>query len=171
MIDKSAIDLSALVRKWRRQAVDPRNAGDAENVYDECAAELDAVLDAGGDVMSPQHPLEQRLPAKPYGRRIGQEPPQEVVAPRPGPRYQLLEEEQVKDLYELDLTGADWVKLCGGNTGDQSDDDSESCVELAPIPGVTDAYAVRDSKNHSAGTLRFTSAELAAFVEKVNLGA
>lgn len=41
----ASVDLSALVRKWQRQAVEPCNAGTAESVYDECAAELDAVLD------------------------------------------------------------------------------------------------------------------------------
>ena len=40
--------------------------------------------------------------------------------------------------------------------------DMESCVEIAPIPCVEDAYAVRDSKNPEAGTLRFTGAELRA---------
>ncbi|MEV4101024.1 DUF397 domain-containing protein [Nonomuraea sp. NPDC049649] len=38
----------------------------------------------------------------------------------------------------------------------------ESCVLIAPIPGVEDAYAVRDSKNPDAGTLRFTGDELRA---------
>ncbi|MEU7916570.1 DUF397 domain-containing protein [Microbispora bryophytorum] len=38
----------------------------------------------------------------------------------------------------------------------------ESCVELAPIPGEADAFALRDSKNPDAGTLRFTDAELRA---------
>lgn len=38
----------------------------------------------------------------------------------------------------------------------------ESRVEIAPIPGMADAYALRDSKNPAAGTLRFTGAELRA---------
>ncbi|MGI5271376.1 DUF397 domain-containing protein [Nonomuraea sp. CA-218870] len=33
---------------------------------------------------------------------------------------------------------------------------------MVPIPGVEDAYAVRDSKNPDAGTLRFTGDELRA---------
>lgn len=70
------------------------------------------------------------------------------------------------DLYAHELTDLKWTRLCGGNTGDNSDEDTESCVEIAPIPGADDGFAVRDSKNHDAGTLRFTAAELAAFAEK-----
>ncbi|MEU7877121.1 DUF397 domain-containing protein [Microbispora bryophytorum] len=33
---------------------------------------------------------------------------------------------------------------------------------MAPIPGETGAFALRDSKNPDAGTLRFTGAELRA---------
>jgi hypothetical protein len=35
-------------------------------------------------------------------------------------------------------------------------------VEIAPIPGASDAFALRDSKNPDAGTLRFTGEELRA---------
>lgn len=63
------------------------------------------------------------------------------------------------NLYDRDLAGARFRRLCGGN---QQEEDMESCVELAPIPGVPDAFALRDSKNPDAGTLRFTGAELRA---------
>ncbi|MFC7386624.1 DUF397 domain-containing protein [Sphaerisporangium rhizosphaerae] len=62
------------------------------------------------------------------------------------------------DLYGHDLAGAQFRRLCGGYTGD----DGEACVELAPIPGAIDAFALRDGKNPDAGTLRFTGAELRA---------
>jgi hypothetical protein len=64
------------------------------------------------------------------------------------------------DLYKLDLTGARFTRPCGGNQGDE---EMENCVEIAQIPGADTAFAVRDSKNPSAGTLRFTGAELRAF--------
>ncbi|MEV5407558.1 DUF397 domain-containing protein [Thermopolyspora sp. NPDC052614] len=63
------------------------------------------------------------------------------------------------DLYTLDLAGARFRRLCGGN---QQEDEMESCVELAAIPGEADAFALRDSKNPAAGTLRFTGDELRA---------
>jgi len=63
------------------------------------------------------------------------------------------------DLYAVDLTGARFRRLCGGN---QQEDEMESCVELAAIPGEADAFALRDSKNPDAGILRFTGAELRA---------
>lgn len=63
------------------------------------------------------------------------------------------------DLYAHHLDGARFRRLCGGN---QQEEEQESCVELAPIPGAADAYAMRDSKNPDAGTLRFTGAELRA---------
>ncbi|MEU7886364.1 DUF397 domain-containing protein [Microbispora bryophytorum] len=63
------------------------------------------------------------------------------------------------DLYDRDLAGARFRRLCGGN---QQEEGMESCVEPAPIPGEADAFALRDSKNPDAGTLRFTGAELHA---------
>jgi hypothetical protein len=66
--------------------------------------------------------------------------------------------QQMKKLYDLDLTAATFTRLCGGNTGEEG----EACVELAAIPGVKDAFALRDSKNPDAGTLRFSGAELRA---------
>jgi hypothetical protein len=63
------------------------------------------------------------------------------------------------DLYRQQLGDVPFTRLCGGN---QQEEDMESCVMIARIPGVVDAYAVRDSKNPDAGTLRFTGAELRA---------
>ncbi|MEU6408252.1 DUF397 domain-containing protein [Microbispora sp. SCL1-1] len=63
------------------------------------------------------------------------------------------------DLYERDLAGARFRRLCGGN---QQEEEQETCVEIAPIPGAADAFALRDSKNPNAGTLRFTGDELRA---------
>ncbi|MCF1599145.1 DUF397 domain-containing protein [Streptomyces muensis] len=60
------------------------------------------------------------------------------------------------DLYALDLSGASFVKACGGNTHP----DGESCVTLARIGD--DAWALGDSKRPDAQPLRFTSAELHA---------
>ncbi|MEU4147200.1 DUF397 domain-containing protein [Streptomyces parvulus] len=58
------------------------------------------------------------------------------------------------DLYQLDLTGASFVKACGGNTHP----DGESCVTLARIG--TGAWALGDSKRPDAEPLRFTTEEL-----------
>ncbi|HEY0530967.1 MAG TPA: DUF397 domain-containing protein [Actinoplanes sp.] len=61
-----------------------------------------------------------------------------------------------------DLTGALWHKSTrsGGNGGD--------CVEVAVnLPGIV---GVRDSKDPAAGTLVFTPAEWAAFLDGVRAG-
>ncbi|WP_084965132.1 DUF397 domain-containing protein [Thermoactinospora rubra] len=63
------------------------------------------------------------------------------------------------DLYARDLGPPAFRRLCGGN---QQEEEGESCVEIAPVPGAIDAFALRDSKNPDAGTLRFTGAELRA---------
>ncbi|MET7336519.1 DUF397 domain-containing protein [Nonomuraea sp. NPDC005650] len=63
------------------------------------------------------------------------------------------------DLYGSKLGDVSFTKICGGN---QQEENMESCVLIAPIPGVEDAYALRDSKNPDAGTLRFTGDELRA---------
>ncbi|GII77483.1 hypothetical protein Sru01_24650 [Sphaerisporangium rufum] len=63
------------------------------------------------------------------------------------------------DLYQHDLTGTDFRRRCGGNNGTEG---GEACVELAPIPGVADAFALRDGKRPDAGVLRFTGDELRA---------
>ncbi|MFC0865669.1 DUF397 domain-containing protein [Sphaerimonospora cavernae] len=70
-----------------------------------------------------------------------------------------MESDEMDDLYGRDLAGARFRRLCGGN---QQEEEMESCVELAPIPGVADAFALRDSKNPAAGTLWFTGEELRA---------
>jgi hypothetical protein len=64
------------------------------------------------------------------------------------------------DLYGLELGDLEFRRLCGGY--DNSDGEGESCMEIAPIPGGLDVFALRDSKNPEAGTLRFTGAELRA---------
>jgi hypothetical protein len=61
-----------------------------------------------------------------------------------------------------DLTGAVWHKSTrsGGNGGD--------CVEVAVnLPGIV---AVRDSKDRAGGTLVFTSAQWAVFLDGVRAG-
>jgi hypothetical protein len=63
------------------------------------------------------------------------------------------------DLYEHSLNQPVFRRLCGGN---QDEEEMESCVEIAPIPGAPDAFALRDGKKPDAGTLRFTGAELRA---------
>ncbi|MEU8588184.1 DUF397 domain-containing protein [Streptomyces sp. NPDC048664] len=59
-------------------------------------------------------------------------------------------------LYALDISGASFVKACGGNTHP----DGESCVTLARIGD--DAWALGDSKQPDAQPLRFTTEELGA---------
>ncbi|MFK0063317.1 DUF397 domain-containing protein [Streptomyces werraensis] len=60
------------------------------------------------------------------------------------------------DLYAVPLDGAEFTAMCGGNQGG----DNETCMEIAPIPGVEDAFAVRDNKVEGGPVLRFTGAEL-----------
>ncbi|MFI9387829.1 DUF397 domain-containing protein [Kutzneria sp. NPDC052558] len=72
----------------------------------------------------------------------------------------------MRDLYDIDLSGVVAVRLCGGNTGDQSDDTNESCVTLALIPGTDGAMALGDSKRPDLPPLRFTSAEVDAFISQ-----
>ncbi|WP_250575397.1 DUF397 domain-containing protein [Nonomuraea sediminis] len=64
------------------------------------------------------------------------------------------------DLYTKDPGPLEFRRMCGGNNNE--DGEGESCVEIAPLPGENDAFALRDSKNPGAGTLRFTGAELRA---------
>jgi hypothetical protein len=64
------------------------------------------------------------------------------------------------DLYTRDLGDLTFRRLCGGNNNE--DGEGESCVEIAPIKGVPNAFALRDGKNPDAGTLRFTGDELRA---------
>ncbi|WP_157246313.1 DUF397 domain-containing protein [Nonomuraea typhae] len=65
------------------------------------------------------------------------------------------------DLYAADPGQLAFRRLCGG--GNNQDGEGESCMEIAPLGGVEDAFALRDSKNPGAGMLRFTGAELRAF--------
>ena len=64
------------------------------------------------------------------------------------------------DLYAMNPAPLEFRRLCGGNNNE--DGEGESCVEIAPLAGENDAFALRDSKNPDAGTLRFTGAELRA---------
>ncbi|MFI6292689.1 DUF397 domain-containing protein [Nonomuraea sp. NPDC050790] len=64
------------------------------------------------------------------------------------------------DLYANDLGPLAFRRVCGGNNNE--DGEGESCMEIAPLAGVDDAFALRDSKNPDAGTLRFTGDELRA---------
>jgi hypothetical protein len=61
------------------------------------------------------------------------------------------------DLYKRPIDESLFRAACGGNDGEEG----ESCVLIAPIAG-TDAFALRDSKNPDAGTLRFHGEELRA---------
>ncbi|MEU8276110.1 hypothetical protein ACFYOK_22525 [Microbispora bryophytorum] len=54
----------------------------------------------------------------------------------------------MNDLYERDLAGARFRRLCGGS---QQEQEQETRVEIAPIPGAADAFALRDSKDPNAG--------------------
>ncbi len=65
----------------------------------------------------------------------------------------------MRGLYDINLSGAVWVKPCGGNSDDNGDE--ESCVLVVDTPEVV---AIRDSKNPSAEALRFTRDEMDAFV-------
>lgn len=64
------------------------------------------------------------------------------------------------DLYSLPTGDAQFTRMCGGNQGGEN----ETCVEIAALPGAEDAFALRDTKNPGAGELRFTGAELRAFI-------
>ncbi len=61
-------------------------------------------------------------------------------------------------LYAADLTGLAYATPCGGN----QQSEHETCLTLAPIPGLDGAYALGDSKRPDAGPLRFTADELEA---------
>jgi hypothetical protein len=62
------------------------------------------------------------------------------------------------ELYQRSVDEGAFRALCGGN---QQEEEGESCVLIAPIAG-TDGFALRDSKNPDAGTLRFHGEELRA---------
>ncbi|GGP06792.1 DUF397 domain-containing protein [Nonomuraea glycinis] len=62
------------------------------------------------------------------------------------------------DLYGRPLDEVPFGRLRGG----EQEEGVDSCVLIAPIPGVADAFALRDAKHPEAGTLRFTGDELRA---------
>ncbi|WP_406357117.1 DUF397 domain-containing protein [Streptomyces sp. NBC_01635] len=65
-------------------------------------------------------------------------------------------------LYALDISGASFVKACGGPC-------TEGCVTLARIG--EDAWALGDSKRPDAQPLRFTTEELdAAGIDPARFG-
>ncbi|MFI6320070.1 DUF397 domain-containing protein [Nonomuraea sp. NPDC050556] len=64
------------------------------------------------------------------------------------------------DLYAMESGPLEFHRLCGGNNNE--DGEGESCLEIAALQGADDAFALRDSKNLDAGTLRFTGHELRA---------
>ncbi|MFF5436461.1 DUF397 domain-containing protein [Streptomyces achromogenes] len=69
------------------------------------------------------------------------------------------------DLYALDISGASFVKACGGSTHP----DGEACLTLARIG--EDTWALGDSKRPSAEPLRFTTEELdAAGIDPARFG-
>lgn len=64
------------------------------------------------------------------------------------------------DLYQMPASGAEFTGFCGGNLQSEN----ESCVEIAPIPGATSAFTIRDTKTEGSGReLRFTGQELDTF--------
>ncbi|MFH9940276.1 DUF397 domain-containing protein [Streptomyces murinus] len=69
------------------------------------------------------------------------------------------------DLYALDISGASFVKACGGNTHP----DGEACVTLARIGDGS--WAMGDSKRPDTQPLRFTTEELdAAGIDPARFG-
>ncbi|MEV4092174.1 DUF397 domain-containing protein [Streptosporangium saharense] len=64
----------------------------------------------------------------------------------------------MENLYGIDLTNANWTKPCGGNVGDDS---PESCMEFTRFDG---GIAIRDSKIPGVAPMRFSDAELTAFL-------
>lgn len=65
-----------------------------------------------------------------------------------------------EDLYGIDITGAAWTTPCGGNVGTENDSE-ESCMEFTKLPG---GIAIRDSKQPGMPPMRFSDAELTAFL-------
>ncbi|MFF4925869.1 DUF397 domain-containing protein [Kitasatospora sp. NPDC001119] len=65
-------------------------------------------------------------------------------------------------LYAADLTGIAFRSFCGGNQGTDND---ESCLTLAVVPGIADAFALGHSENPGVnGAIRVSRAELVSFV-------
>ncbi|MBO1417819.1 DUF397 domain-containing protein [Streptomyces sp. FH025] len=68
----------------------------------------------------------------------------------------------VTALYAADLTGADFRSYCGGNQGNDND---ESCLTVAAVPGMADSFALGHSENPGVnGAIRVSRAELVTFV-------
>ncbi|MCD0450581.1 DUF397 domain-containing protein [Actinocorallia sp. API 0066] len=67
------------------------------------------------------------------------------------------------DLYGIDISGAAWTTPCAGNVGTESDEE-ESCMEFTRFPG---GIAIRDSKQPGMTPMRFSDAELSAFLGSV----
>ncbi|WP_328954587.1 DUF397 domain-containing protein [Kitasatospora purpeofusca] len=66
----------------------------------------------------------------------------------------------MSNLYEMSIEGARFQRQCGGNL----ESESETCVNLAAIPGAADAFVLRDTKPEGRGhELRFDATELDAF--------
>ncbi|MGI5196907.1 DUF397 domain-containing protein [Streptomyces sp. CA-288835] len=67
------------------------------------------------------------------------------------------------DLYSLSTEGAEFTAYCGGNLGG----DNETCVEVAAIPGASEAFALRDNKPGAPSSdLRFDGSELDTWAVK-----
>lgn len=72
----------------------------------------------------------------------------------------------MEDLYGIDVTKATWTKPCGGNVGhEDGDGTNESCMEFTRLPG--DGIAIRDSKRPGMEPMRFSAAELTAFLAAI----
>lgn len=72
----------------------------------------------------------------------------------------------MEDLYGLDVTKATWITPCGGNVGhEDGDGTNESCMEFARLDGG--GIAIRDSKRPDLVPMRFSRAELTAFLGAV----
>ncbi|MET8277433.1 DUF397 domain-containing protein [Micromonospora sp. NPDC005174] len=75
--------------------------------------------------------------------------------------------EQPLDLYEVDASGVNLRKLCGGGITNTM----ESCVAAAILPGSEDAIILGDSKlGADTPTLRFTHDELDSFFAAYQAG-
>ncbi|MGW5579501.1 DUF397 domain-containing protein [Micromonospora chokoriensis] len=71
------------------------------------------------------------------------------------------------DLYEVDTSGVNLRKLCGGGITNTM----ESCVAAAILPGSEDAIILGDSKlGVDSPTLRFTRGELDNFFAAYQAG-
>ncbi|MDH6627998.1 hypothetical protein M2271_005828 [Streptomyces sp. LBL] len=67
------------------------------------------------------------------------------------------------NLYELPTDGAEFTAYCGGNLGGEN----ETCMEVAALPGMVDAFVIRDNKSEATGgDLRFTGSEMDTWAVK-----